>query len=448
MAIVVRVSPDQMEAVVEVERQSDEPLDVDAVKRALADAKATNGIDDQACHELVAGINQAPPGIKLSAILARGTQPVDGQDGRIEMAVEYVRNTVGTLKDSGAIDFHNRGSFTPITNGQLIANIVLPTPGVPGSDVFGRPIKAEPGKRAHLSAGQGTKLEANGTELRATREGDLRCAGDLIEVMDMIRVPGNLDYAVGSIECEGPVRIEGDVLPGFHIRAGGDVWIGGVVESAEVTTTGVITVGQGILGGSRIYARKGIKAGYVRDAYLESDANIMILREALNSTVVSGDTIAISDSGRVVGGRLFAQNRIEAGVAGHEKGIPTTLAAGVNPLKELQAAKLVADIDRARGVQRRVGKIKEIAKPDQHEILDQLLARATKKHQGSAEELAQLHQGKAQLAECRIKVRKEIHPGVRIRIGADDLQIEDEFPGSTFQYDVESGQVVQVQNRR
>jgi uncharacterized protein (DUF342 family) len=77
MAIVVRVSNDRMQAIVEVERQTDEPLDVDALKRALAD---------------------------------------------------------------GAVDFHNRGSFTPIAQGQLIATIVLPTAGSSGTDVFGTPI--------------------------------------------------------------------------------------------------------------------------------------------------------------------------------------------------------------------------------------------------------------------------------------------------------------------
>src|SRR2546430_6591704 len=48
-------------------------------------------------------------------------------------------------------------------------------------------------------------------------------------------------------------------------------------------------------------------------------------------------------------------------------GIPTTLAAGVNPLKELRAAKLTADMKHSHGVQRRVGKIKEFAKADQQD---------------------------------------------------------------------------------
>src|SRR6185295_8675210 len=134
-----------------------------------------------------------------------------------------------------------------------------------------------PGERARLTPGQGTRLEAGGTELRAIRHGDLRCLGDVIEVLDIIKIAGNLDYSVGSIECDGPVRVEGDVLPGFHIRAGGDVFVGGVVEGAEITTRGSIVVGQGILGGSRVCANRKITLGYIRESYLECDGPVGIL---------------------------------------------------------------------------------------------------------------------------------------------------------------------------
>ncbi|HLH30678.1 MAG TPA: FapA family protein [Terriglobia bacterium] len=444
MAIVVKVSNDRMEAIVEVERQTDEPLEIDAFKRALDDARVAYGIDDPACNELLTAINQAPLRLKMTRAVARGTAPVDGQDGSFELGVDYSRNPVGTLTASGAVDFHEHGAFTPILQGQLIATIVLPTPGTSGTDVFGNEIKANPGRKARITAGPGTKFEAGGTELRATRNGDLRWTGELIEVLDMIRVPGNVDYTTGNIDCEGPVRIEGDVLPGFHVRGGSDVFVAGVIDSAEVTAAGTITATQGILGNSVISARKGVKAGYVRDAYVESDGNVLIGREALNSTIVSGDTITVPDSGRVVGGRLFALNRIEIGAAGHEKGTPTTLAAGVNPLRDLRAAKLAMDVAQSKGVQARVGKMKEVAEPDRHAILDQLLATATEKNARSSAELADLHSNKASLAECRIRVRK-VHPGVRIRIGSDDLNVDDEFRNATFRYDAESAQIIQVQ---
>ena len=179
--------------------------------------------------------------------MARGTPALDGDDGSIEMAVESGRQDIGIESESGTIDFHERGAFTPIEKEQLIARGVRPTPGTPGKDVRGEEVKAEPGKRASLTAGSGTALTAGGTELRATRAGALRFSGDRIEVSDLIRVSGNVDFEMGSVECEGSVTVEGDVMPGFRIRAGGDVSIGGVVDSAEVKAAGTVTVRQGVI---------------------------------------------------------------------------------------------------------------------------------------------------------------------------------------------------------
>ncbi len=439
-----------MEAAVDIERQTDEPdepLDADAIKCVLAEAGIQHGIDDDACGQLAESANALPVGGRITQIVARGTAALDGEDGRIEMAVEYHRDQIGLEHDFGKIDFHQRGAFTGIEKGQLIATIVLPTPGTPGVNVFGKEIKAQAGKPAVFRAGQGTKVEANRTELRATRTGDLKCAGELIEVMDMIRVPGNLDFAVGNIDCEGPVRIQGDVLPGFHVHAGGDVMIAGVVDSAEVNSSGTVIVSQGVLRGSRIYAKKGIVVGYVRESYLESESTIKVVNEAVNSTVISADNIAVSSSGRVVGGRLLARHQIEVGIAGHANGIPTVLAAGVNPLDEFHAAKLEANIHRTIKREAVVDRMKQLATPDTHAALEQLAAQQTTKRERHMEALADLNQNAVAHADSRIKVGAAIYPGVVIRIGPAELPIKSEQSGGTYTYDTDSGEVVGVQPR-
>jgi len=444
MAIVVKIGPDGMGATVDIDRNGDEAVLVESVLHALAEAGVTCGVDAVACNEIVSAINQQPSVRTISRTVARGTPPIQGEAGNLELVVEYKRNTVGLPGEFGSIDFHERGSYTPIAMGQLIANIKLPTAGSPGKDVRGNEIPTTPGERARFTAGHGTKLEAGGTELRATRHGDLRCSGDVIEVMDIIKVAGNLDYSAGSIECDGPVRIEGDVLPGFHIRAGGDVFVGGIVDAAEITTRGSLVVGQGVLGGSRICVNGKVTLGYVRESYLECDGPIAILKEAVNSTVVSGESITIPGNARVVGGRLFARNRIEVGTAGSAKGIPTTLAAGVNPLKELRAAMLASEIHRADTVQKRIGKLKNMASPDQHAVLDHILSLASAKRDDHAEELEALQAGEINAENCRVQVKNEIHTGVRICIGKGEMTMKEERRNATFYYDVGSGQVVQV----
>ena len=338
-----------MEAIVEVRRQKDESLSVEVIKKFLDEAGVCHGIDDALCAELVDSLSEVPDGGRLRHAVARGTPPVDGDDGSIEMTVESERKDVGVESGSGRFDFHERGSFTPIEKEQLIAHVVPPTPGTPGKSVRGEEIKAQPGKRASLTAGSGTVLTAGGTELRATRTGDLCFSGDRIEVSELIRVSGNLDFEMGSIECEGSVTVEGDVMPGFHIRAGGDVSIGGVVDSAEVKAAGRVKVRQRVIRGGRVSAGGELKVGYVSGSYLESDANVTILKEAVHSTVVSGDSIAVPSSGRVVGGSLQAKKRIEIGVAGHQNGAATVLV--VAPLNQLQEEKFKV----------RIGKIKDLA---------------------------------------------------------------------------------------
>ena len=111
MDIVVKISRDNMEAIVEVEGPGDEPLNVDAINRALAAAGVRHGIDEKGCHELGALVKDMPPGGRTRHAVAHGTPPLDGEDGNMEMRVEYTRNTVGLRDESDSIDFRDRGSF-------------------------------------------------------------------------------------------------------------------------------------------------------------------------------------------------------------------------------------------------------------------------------------------------------------------------------------------------
>src|SRR6185295_2687411 len=154
MAIVVQFDYDGMGAVVDIDRHGEEQVHVESVLHALAEAGVAFGVDQTACDEIVATINEQPPGSRLSRTVARGSIPIAGENGAVTMAVENTRNLIGVSGDFGAIDFHERGSFTPIEKGQLIANIRIPTAGIPGKDVRGNEIKATPGERARLTPGQ------------------------------------------------------------------------------------------------------------------------------------------------------------------------------------------------------------------------------------------------------------------------------------------------------
>ena len=238
------------------------------------------------------------------------------------------------------------------------------------------------------------------------------------------------------------MRVEGDVLPEFHIRAGGDVTIGGVVDGAEVTVGGEVVIRQGLIRDSRITAKGNIKVGYVSNSYVECEGDVSILKEALHSTVLSKTSITLPATGRVVGGSLLAQKNIEVGVAGDLNGRRTVLSAGVDPTKRLKAAKLLARIQEAESVQTKIKRIKESASPERIEHMEQLLSTELAMQEKRIEELVRLQAGNADLKKCFIKIRKNAHPGVAVQIGPGELEIDGEYRSATFHYDPKSGEVV------
>jgi uncharacterized protein (DUF342 family) len=153
MPILVKIDKDKMEAVVEVEPGHDAKHDADAIKRALKEAGVIHGVDEAAVTELAKFIEKEAPDSTVRKKVAKGTPPVDGVDGSFTMTVEYDMNPVGLSDESGNIDFHERGSYTPIEQDQLLAEIVPPTQGTPGKDVLGGEIRSEAGNKPDITAG-------------------------------------------------------------------------------------------------------------------------------------------------------------------------------------------------------------------------------------------------------------------------------------------------------
>ena len=258
---------------------------------------------------------------------------------------------------------------------------------------------------------------------------------------DLIRVSGNLDYEMGSIECEGAVYVEGDVLPGFRIHAGGDVTIGGVVDAAEVKTGGTLVIRQGVLPGSRVYAKGEIKVGYVSGSYLESESAVTIGKEVLHSTIVSGESITLPASGRVLGGGLFAQKGIEVGIAGHINCLRTILATGVKPPQSHSEIPVAATTG-AKAIKPQVKRTGSALESDSQATPDERgLSREKTKQEPDSGELSDLISEDAAYSECYIEVRRSIHPGVRICIGPSEMEIKNEHQSAIFHYDVEAGEV-------
>src|SRR5437762_91037 len=80
----------------------------------------------------------------------------------------------------------------------------------------------------------GAAVTVQGRTLIAQHDGGVQRVGGKLTVSKLYEVDGNVDFKVGNVDFDGRVTIKGDVLPGFNVKATGDVAITGMVENASI----------------------------------------------------------------------------------------------------------------------------------------------------------------------------------------------------------------------
>ena len=129
------------------------------------------------------------------------------------------------------------------------------------------------------------------------------------------------------------MHIQGSVLPGFFVKAKGDIVVGQDVTDAIVEAGGNITVKLGIegKGQTKVIAGGNIKAKFIINSKVEAMGTIQIDDSIINSNVFSNDKIFVTDKhGKIIGGETTALYEMQAKISGVPNENKTILAVGKN----------------------------------------------------------------------------------------------------------------------
>ena len=150
----------------------------------------------------------------------------------------------------------------------------------------------------------------------------------------MLEIGGNVDFSTGNIKFLGDVNIKGDVLTGFTVRAMGSIWVGGVIEAgATVEAGGDLTVVKGILGDgtTTVRAQRCIFSKYIENATIYVRENLQTDAIINGSIYCDGEVLVRSGRGTIMGGRVWAAQKISAAVVGSKSECRTSIALGGLP---------------------------------------------------------------------------------------------------------------------
>lgn len=278
-------------------------------------------------------------------VIARGEPAVQPEAEKWEAAEKP--ETPSLNFEPGSIDYREYGVLTAIESGQLLARRVPAIDGRRGRDVFGKII--EPGEaitHPELKAGAGTVVMADG--IYATMAGELQRDGDLLSVLPVRRIVGDVDFSTGNISFPGAVIILGSILDRFVVQCSGSLEVSGSIHGATVTAGGSIRVRGGIIGRdeARIRAEGDIEAKFIEHAHIETKGNLIVSRGILYSEIyVMGRIEVLGKPGTVIGGVIASGEGLHCRILGSVADTQTRVYFGENYLDRRRWIKIDETIE-------------------------------------------------------------------------------------------------------
>ncbi len=430
MKIQTRVSSNGMEAYVTVSVETNETVTKEDILNYLKSQGIVYGIQEQAIEELVAKKMYEVP-----VLVAIGREPLNGEDGQIVLIKEERDQKAEQIK--GAVDLRELPSRARqiVKAGQKVAQIIQPTPGVEGYNVFGRVLNPKPGRPVQLKLGRNVSLSEDGTYVIANVDGILTTKPDgSIDVNQLLSIKGDVDYATGNIDFPGDVEVSGDVKPGFTVKAKGNIIVGGVIEAATVISYEGSITALGVKGRERglVKAKGNVEAKFLENAIVESDASVIVSGPITNSQVKSKlEVKALGNKGVIAGGTVTAGYLVEAEEIGSPIGVKTIVEVGSDPnimerIKILRA-KIELDKENLTKLASAFRTLKETLEKSSGEVpydkietyrkVGQALINLRDTIERSTNEVKTLEtEAYEKYKTAKVVARKILHPGVEVKI--------------------------------
>lgn len=259
--------------------------------------------------------------------IARAIPAKAGENGYIDFKYEKKRVIQPKADESGEVNFRELDTIVKINKGDVIAEIVPPTDGEVGLNIFGEPILPEPGKPAKPTVGKNSVISADGRYIIAACDGHVMYGVGCFNVEDTVTIRSDLDISVGNLDFFGDIVIKGNVMEGFSVKAGKSIKIEGSVFSSNITAGGSITVGGGIIT-SQVECEGNVTAGFCQSSKIMAKGNVLSNEFAFCDVFCYGELKATGKNGTIVGGNLTSMRDVTATTIGSEKYTQTVINIG------------------------------------------------------------------------------------------------------------------------
>jgi uncharacterized protein (DUF342 family) len=438
--IEVQIADDEMAAQLSLTPpQGGKPASIEDVIRALTEAGVVFGVDQEALRQACALGSTSPVAV------ASGKSPEDGMDASFEELVPQTVDRAPKVDALGFIDYREHGAITLVQAGAPLMRRTPATMGVEGLTIRGKPLPPRPGRDEPFAAElPGARVdEKDGNLLTASITGQpvrVRCG---VSVEPVLRV-AEVNLATGNIYFNGTVEVEGEVIQGMKIQAGGDIVVGGTVDGAHLEAGGNIQVSGGVIANAHLRARGSVTARFAESSNIYAGTvialNDMALEcdlQALNQIIVG---VKAPQRGRLTGGTARAMMLVKTPMLGSNKGGVTHVVVGANPELELQYQTMQQRIDKEKANEENLQKLVQHLSSvgDPKGMLDRVKVswrQAMQVWGKSLVERGELDKELARTRNAKVEVSMGVMGGVDLAFGGVRVRLRKDYAAGRFSID-------------
>ena len=389
-------------------------------------------------------------------LIATGRSPVNGVDGRFESLVPSMKTRTPHLDEHGLADFRDLGDVITVHVGDALIRRILPTNGEPGETVTGKVIPVKPGKNVSFSSKQnGATIDPADPDLLIAAISGCPVVTKDGATVEPVYTIKDVDLHIGNVNYDGTVHVTGDVLTGMSVKATGDIYVDGTVESATLEAGGDIVVKGGIIGGSEqheqavnkpdvaIQCKGSCTARFVQHTHITAGNGIFIHDVALLSELTAAQVIIVGDPGSrkgdIIGGIARATMLVKAKNIGSSANIKTEVIVGADKALHEAQDNTRKNLEATETRLASILKLLEIAHAKPDFIPQEKVSAAEEMRDPLAAEIENLKQEEIELQKeidlahgAKVEVEKRIFGGTQVIMGLQHYNVTLDKEGGVF----------------